>query len=144
MSHQGPALSVAEQSAVHAISQAILNFQLETRRRLVQIALIELERAADCDTPMFARGVVGPLGKLDCDLKTKVDEHTDALFRSHCAMAKSDPSAVLRDCVYALVHKRTYSQMVVEKLIHDAKRTDALQALTGLFQGPEFGGAQHG
>lgn len=33
------------------------------------------------DEPAFARGIAGPLGKLTEDLKTKVDETTDQVFR---------------------------------------------------------------
>ena len=96
------------------------------------------------ELPAFARGIAGPLGKLEHDLKTKVDEHTDAQFRRHCALIGMDPSAVLRDCVYAMVYQKTYSQMIAEKAVHDSKRIEALSALTGLFQAPEFGGATHG
>lgn len=88
--------------------------------------------------PMFARGIAGPLGKLDRDLKTKVDEHTEEQFRRHCAMLGLDPSTVLRDCVYAMVYQKTYSEMVAERLLHDSKRTQALVALTGPFRGPEI------
>ncbi len=88
-------------------------------------------------TPAFARGIAGPLGKLDHDLKTKVDEHTHALFLQACAMRGSDTANVLRDCVYALVHGRTYQQMVVEKINHDAKRTEALVKLIGPVGAPE-------
>jgi len=89
-------------------------------------------------SPAFARGIAGPLGKLDHDLKTKVDEHTHELFLQHCAMRGSDTANVLRDCVYALVHGKTYQQMVVEKINHDAKRTEALVKLIGPYGAPEF------
>lgn len=89
--------------------------------------------------PAFARGIAGPLGKLDKDLKTKVDEHTEELFRRQCAMNGSDTSSVLRDCVYALVYQRTYTQMVADKASHEAKRIEALKMLTGPFGGPECG-----
>ncbi|MDH0202121.1 DDE-type integrase/transposase/recombinase [Comamonas aquatica] len=52
-------------------------------------------------------------------------------------------SAELRDCIYALVHGKTYRQMVLEKVNHDAKRTEALMKLIGPFGGPEStGGAR--
>lgn len=89
------------------------------------------------ELPMYARGIAGPLGKLECDLKTKVDEHTYAQFRRHCAMLGLDASTVLRDCVYALVYQRTYSQMVADKLIHEADRIGALTKLIGPFQSPD-------
>lgn len=89
------------------------------------------------ELPMFSRGITGPLGKLDFDLKTKVDEHTQALFLQDCAMHNTDTATVLRDYVYARVHGRTYQQMVLEKINHEAKRTEALAKLIGPFRGPE-------
>lgn len=67
------------------------------------------------DMPMFARGIAGPLGKLTCDAKTKIDEATHELWLQHCAQRGQDTSSVLRDCIYALVHGKTYRQMVMEK-----------------------------
>lgn len=90
--------------------------------------------------PSFARGIAGPLGKLEHELKTKVDEHTHRLFLQHCAMRGGDPASVLRDCAYALVHGKTYGQMVIEKLSHEAQRTEALVQLIGSFEGPETSG----
>lgn len=92
------------------------------------------------DMPMFARGIAGPLGKLDTPAKTKIDAHTHELFLQHCAMRGTDISAELRDCIYALVHGKTYRQMVLEKVNHDAKRTEALMKLIGPFKGPESSG----
>ena len=100
--------------------------------------------AGDGDGPRFARGIAGPLGKLEHALKTKVDEHTHTLFLQQCSMQSTDASNQLRNCVYALVHGRSYDQMVVEKLSHEAQRTQALAKLIGPFGGPESGGAQHG
>ncbi len=87
--------------------------------------------------PQFARGISGPLGKLENDLKTKVDEHTHALFLQHCAMRRTDTANVLRDCVYALVHGKTYRQMVLEKISHEAQCADAIAKLVGPFEAPE-------
>jgi hypothetical protein len=91
------------------------------------------------DVPHFARGISGPLGKLDRDLKTKVDEYTDALFRQHCALRGTDVATMLRNFVYASVHQKTYRQMVLEKLNHEAQYEDALHKLIGPFGGPESG-----
>lgn len=93
------------------------------------------------DRLAFSRGIAGPLGKLDWVLKTKVDEHTHSLFLQQCAMQRTDASNQIRNCVYALVHGRSYDQMIVERLNHDAQRTQALAKLIGPFGGPEFGGA---
>lgn len=93
------------------------------------------------DGPAFARGLAGPLGKLNCDAKTKVDEVTHELWLQHCAAVGMDTASVLRDCIYALVHGKTYRQMVVEKINHDAKRIDAMARLIGPFEVPESGGA---
>ena len=51
----------------------------------------------DDDLPMFARGIAGPLGKLDVPAKTKIDEQTHDLWRQYCALRGTDTSAVLRD-----------------------------------------------
>lgn len=86
---------------------------------------------------MFARGIVGPLGKLDRPLSTKVDEITDARFRRECAINGTDPAGMLRDFVYRVVHGKTYRQMVAEKLIHEDERIGATAALIGAFGKPE-------
>lgn len=93
--------------------------------------------AQDDDGPVFSRGIAGPLGKLEHPLKTKVDEHTHTLFLQQCAMQRTDASSQIRNCVYALVHGKSYDQMVVEKVNHDAQRTQALSKLIGHFGGPE-------
>jgi hypothetical protein len=100
--------------------------------------------APDDGLPAFSRGIAGPLGKLDHDLKTKVDEHTHTLFLQQCAMRGIDPSCALRDCVYVMVHGKSYRQMVVEKVSHDEKRIQALTKLIGHFGAPESGAASHG
>ena len=89
------------------------------------------------ELPAFARGIAGPLGKLTCDAKTKIDEVTHELWLQHCAQRGQDTAGVLRDCIYALVHGKTY---MVEKINHDDKRIDALAQLIGPFWGPESGG----
>ena len=90
------------------------------------------------ELPMFSRGIAGPLGKLEHSLKTKVDEHTHALFLRQCAMRNTDASSDLRDCVYLMVHGKSYRAMVVEKFSHEEKRNEALLKLIGPFGGPEF------
>lgn len=89
------------------------------------------------DEPAFARGIAGPLGKLTEDLKTKVDESTDQVFRQHCSLNGTDPSTLLRDFVYLTCYGKTWRAMAAEKLLHEEKRTDALRRLTGPFEGPE-------
>lgn len=100
----------------------------------------DMLNAQDAGGLAFSRGIAGPLGKLDWVLKTKVDEHTHALFLQQCAMQRTDASNQIRNCVYALVHGKSYDQMIVERLNHDAQRTQALAKLIGPFGGPEFGG----
>lgn len=87
----------------------------------------------------FARGIAGPLGKLTEDLKTKVDEATDKVFRRHCALSGTDPSTMLRDFVYLTSYGKTWRQMVAEKLMHDGERIGAMRKLAGPFEGPESG-----
>ena len=101
----------------------------------------QFETQTDNDTPLFARGIAGPLGKLTCDAKTKIDEVTHELWLQHCAARGQDTAGVLRDCIYALVHGKTYRQMVLEKINHDAKRIDAMAQLIGPFGAPELGGS---
>ena len=98
----------------------------------------QFETHAENDAPLFARGIAGPLGKLTCDAKTKIDEVTHELWLQHCAARGQDTAGVLRDCIYALVHGKTYRQMVVEKINHDDKRIDALAQLIGPFGAPEL------
>ena len=93
--------------------------------------------AVNDSIPMFARGIAGPLGKLDTPAKTKIDAHTHELFLQHCAMRGTDTSAELRDCIYVLMYGKTYRQMVLEKVNHDAKRIEVLSRVIGSFGGPE-------
>lgn len=91
----------------------------------------------DDDLPMFARGIAGPLGKLEVTAKTKIDEKTHELWLQHCSMRGVDTSSVLRDFIYASVYGKTYSQMVLDKANHDAKRIATLTGLIGHSWGPE-------
>jgi len=91
----------------------------------------------DDDLPMFARGITGPLGKLDIPAKTKIDERTHELWLQQCAMQGVDTSSVLRDFIYASVYGKTYRQMVLEKATHEAKRIEALTNFIGSFRAPE-------
>lgn len=91
----------------------------------------------DDGLPMFARGIVGPLGKLDVAEKTKIDEQTHDLWRQHCALRGTDTSTVLRDFIYATVYGKTYQQMVLDKVNHDAKRIETLARVIGSFGAPE-------
>ena len=95
----------------------------------------------DDELPLFARGIAGPLGKLTCDAKTKIDEVTYELWLQQCSARGQDTASALRDCIYALVHGKTYRQMVLEKINHDAKRIDAMAQLIGPFGAPELGGS---
>lgn len=101
---------------------------------------MQTPRQEEDDLPMFARGIAGPLGKLDTPAKTKIDAYTHELFLQYCAMRGTDTSSELRDCIYALVHGKTYRQMVLEKVNHHAKRTETLLKLIGPFEVPESTG----
>lgn len=131
-------LSRAEAAAFRAIQVALADLDADQAERV--LARVQDQLDEDAGAPMFARGVAGPLGKLDIPLRTKVDEATADLFLRHCGQQATDTSMVLRDCVYALVYGKTYRQMVVEKVNHDAQRTQALAKLIGPFGSPEFGG----
>jgi len=141
MTHPNTKLSAKEQAAANRLLNLLRDFDPEACDRI--LAKVQDQLYAD-DAPVFARGIAGPLGKLDYQLKTKVDEHTHTLFLQQCALQRTDSSNQIRNCVYALVHGKSYDQMVVERLSHDAKRTDALAKLIGPFGGPEFAGAHAG
>ena len=94
--------------------------------------------------PMFARDIAGPLGKLTAEAKTKIDPITEELWLQHCANVNSNAATLLRDFIYATVHKKTYRQMVVEKISHESKSIDALARLIGSFEAPETNGGKHG
>lgn len=93
--------------------------------------------SANDSTPMFARGIAGPLGKLETCAKTKIDEQTHELWLQQCAMNGTDTSCALRDFIYASVYGKTYRQMVMEKVNHDAKRIETLSRVIGSFGAPE-------
>lgn len=96
--------------------------------------------AASPDRFAFARGIAGPLGKLICSVKTKIDEITFGLFLRQCALRRTDVATVLRDCIYMLVHGKSYQQMVAEKISHDAEHMQAMAKLIGAFGAPESEG----
>lgn len=95
------------------------------------------------DRPMFARGIAGPLGKLVCVVRTKIDEITFGLLLQLCSARRIDVATLLRDCIYAIVHGKTYQQMVLEKINHEAKHTEALAKLIAPFGAPESDGGRH-
>lgn len=131
-------LSAAEAAVAARVIDALVGLDAGQVERVLAHAHRKL--ALDDAPPMFARGIAGPLGKLNCDLKTKIDEVTNDLWLPYCAARKSDTAGVLRDCVYALMHGKTYKQMVVEMINHDAKSTEALAKLIGPFGAPELEG----
>jgi len=131
-------LSRAEAAAVKAIQAALADLDAEQAERVLARVQDQLDEAAGM--PMFARGIAGPLGKLDFQLKTKVDEATAEQFRRDCVLKGTDTSAELRDAIYVLTWKRSYRQMVAEKLMHDDQSASRLQSLIGPFGAPESGG----
>lgn len=134
-------LNDAEREAAAQILGVLAQFSPEQADRI----LAHVQHRTDvCDPPMFARGIAGPLGKLDLDAKTKLDENTHRLYLQLCAMCQTDVSNDLRDYIYLRVYGKTFRQMALEKSNHDADRTKALAQLIGSFQGPESGGAHHG
>lgn len=68
----------------------------------------------DDDIAMSRTGMVGPMGTLIDDLKTKVDPDTGAAFRKLCAEADMDHSSAIRDWVYLKVHGKTYTEMLAD------------------------------
>lgn len=100
-------LTSTEAAALKKVVAAIAGLAPEQAHRLFEHVQGQLEEEGS-DVPLFARGIAGPLGKLDTPAKTKIDAHTHELFLQHCAMRGTDTSAELRDCIYALVHGKTY------------------------------------
>lgn len=131
-------LSRAEAAAFRAIQVILADLDAEQAERV--LARVQDQLDEDAGAPMFARGIAGPLGKLDFQLKTKVDEATAEQFRRDCVLKGTDTSAELRDAIYVLTWKRSYRQMVAEKLMHDDQSASRLQSLIGPFGAPEFGG----
>lgn len=128
-------LSKAQNTALAAVLDAIKGLPAEDAQEVLDHAIEHL--AGDESPPMFARGIAGPLGKLICAVKTKIDDVTYGLWLQYCAACGLDTACVLRDCIYALVHGKTYRQMVMEKMNHEANRIDAMAQLIGPFGGPE-------
>lgn len=127
------------------IASQILNLlrPLDCKQAARVLAHVQIEQEGRGDHDVaFSRGIAGPLGKLEHVLKTKVDERTHALFLQQCAMERTDASNQLRNCVYALVHGKSYDAMVIEHLSHKAQRTDALAKLIRPFGGLESGERQ--
>lgn len=137
-------LTKKERVAANQVLDVMAQLTSESAARVLSHIENFLDAQEGDDDARFSRGIAGPLGKLEHALKTKVDEHTHTLFLQQCAMQSTDASNQLRNCVYALVHGRSYDQMVVEKLSHEAQRTQALAKLIGPFGAPESGGAPHG
>ncbi|CUB01417.1 hypothetical protein [Comamonas thiooxydans] len=131
-------LSKAQNAALGAVLNALKGLPLEDAQEVLDHAIGQL--AGDELTPMFARGIAGPLGKLDHELKTKVDEVTFHRFRRSCALLKLDTSARIRDAIYVLEWQKPYRQMVAERMLHEDEHSQGLQALVGHVQAPEFGG----
>jgi len=139
MADPAPHLSAMEADAARQILDILSALDAGQVQRVLSHVQADFDAHSD-EAPAFSRGIAGPLGKLICPVKTKIDEVTFGLFLQLCAARRTDVASVLRDCIYALVHGKTYQQMVVEKINHDAQRTEALAKLIGPYGGPEFGG----
>lgn len=131
-------LSKAQNAALGAVMNALKGLSPEDAQEVLDHAIGHL--AVDDQAPMFSRGIAGPLGKLDHELKTKVDEVTFHRFRRSCALLQIDTSARLRDAIYVLEWKKPYRQMVAEKMLHEDEHSQGLLALVGHAQAPELGG----
>ncbi|WKL16575.1 hypothetical protein QYQ99_03195 [Comamonas testosteroni] len=135
---QLPHLSKAQNTALAAVLDALKGLPPEDAQEVLDHAIAHL--IGDEHTPMFARGIAGPLGKVTHELKTKVDEVTFHRFRRSCALLQTDTSARLRDAVYVLEWQKPYRQMVAERMLHEDEHSQGLLALVGHIQAPEFGG----
>lgn len=131
-------LSKAQNTALAAVADALKGLSPEDAQEVLDHAIEHL--AGDNFTPMFARGIAGPFGKLDTPAKTWIDSRTDELFRQKAAARRQDVSSAQRDCIYAWVHGKTYTVMVAEKALHDANAMDIRAQMAVPFEGSEFGG----
>lgn len=131
-------LSKAQNTALAAVLDALKGLPPEDAQEVLDHALDHL--AAKDQTPLFARGIAGPFGKLDTPAKTWIDSRTDELFRQKAAARRQDVSSAQRDCIYAWVHGKTYTVMVAEKALHDANAMDIRAQMAVPFEGSEFGG----
>ncbi|PIG09618.1 hypothetical protein [Comamonas sp. 26] len=131
-------LSKAQNAALAAVLDALKGLPPEDAQEVLDHAIGHL--VGDESTPMFSRGIAGPLGKVDHELKTKVDEVTFHRFRRSCALLQTDSSARLRDAVYVLEWGKSYKQMVIEKVRHEDEHSQGLLELVGHTRAPEFGG----
>ncbi|WP_304350506.1 hypothetical protein [Comamonas testosteroni] len=131
-------LSKAQNTALAAVLDALKGLPPEDAQEVLDHAIEHL--AGDNFTPMFARGIAGPFGKLDTPAKTWIDSRTDELFRQKAAARRQDVSSAQRDCIYAWVHGKTYTVMVAEKALHDANAMDIRAQMAVPFEGSEFGG----
>ena len=137
---QLPHLSKAQNAALAAVLGALNGLAQDDAQEVLDHAIAQM--SGEEPAPLFARCIAGPLGKLTCDAKTKIDELTHELWLQHCSQRGQDTAGVLRDCIYVLVHGKSYRQMVVEKINHDDKRIEALAQLIGPFGAPESMGGR--
>ncbi|MDR3064708.1 MAG: hypothetical protein LBV05_04240 [Comamonas sp.] len=131
-------LSKAQKAALGAVLNALQGLSPGDAQEALDHATAHL--AGDEHTPMFARGIAGPFGKLDTPAKTWLDSRTDELFRRKAAERNQDGSSAQRDCMYAWVYGKTYTLMVAEKALHDANAMDIRAQMAVPFEGREFGG----
>lgn len=68
----------------------------------------------DDDCALSRTGMVGPMGTLIDELKTKVDPDTAAAFRRKVNECNTDPSGAIRDWVYLVVHGKTYTDILLD------------------------------
>lgn len=139
-----PHLSTLEAQAAAQVLQALRPLTADQVERVLAHVQAQLDEQHDV-RPLFARSITSPLGKQDHPLKTKVDELTHTLWLQRMRMLQTDTSTVFRDFVYFDVHGRTWSDMVLDKLNHDAECARARARLLGPSRVPEFSvGASHG
>lgn len=131
-------LSLQEHEALSRVLECIEQLPAGRRVAVLDAALARVDVGSS-----FARGIAGPLGKLDCLVKTHIDEITNEGLLRKCNAFGTDRSSLMRNCVYTLVHDKSYDEMVIERLSHNVQRTNALSKLLGQFQAPELGGGQH-
>lgn len=93
--------------------------------------------APDDEAASFARGVVGPFGKFDREVKTYLDDHTFGLLLRWAGECHVDKSELLRELLYMALHGQGVHDMVakVNRAHMEAQGLNAALLRNGVFRG---------
>jgi hypothetical protein len=88
-------------------------------------SVVKMEAPAEiaAETPAFARGLTGPLGKYTESVKTHLDEDTYVDLLKLCHSKNTTPAELIRAAVFLVLYDQTPEQMVA------ARQTELLAPL---------------